>query len=126
MKEPPFLLDAARVIEYAPLDHAVRSVPGAHAVVGGVAVDPSTVAGLVVAEGLAQGEMYLLHCNEQWETLAAGPVTDAAAARADAEVSYPGSASLWRAYRELSPEERAEIESTRAFLRELLAQDPDA
>src|SRR5688572_20645421 len=105
MKEPPFLLDAARVIEYAPLDHAVRSVPGAHAVVGGVAVDPSTVAGLVVTEGLAEGEMFLLYCNEQWETLAAGPVTNVAAARADAEISYPGSARLWRPYRELSPAE---------------------
>jgi hypothetical protein len=126
MKEPPFLLDAAQVIEYAPLDHAVRSVPGAHAVVGGVAVDPSNVAGLVLAQGLAEGEMFMLHCNEQWETLAAGPVTDAAAAKAEAERSYPGSAGLWRGYRELTPAERSEIESTRAFLQELLAQDPDA
>jgi|SRR5687768_10065116 len=126
MKEPPFLLDAARVLEYAPLDDAVRSAPGAHAVVGGVAVDTSTVAGMAITEGLAQGEIFLLHCNENWETLAAGPVADAASARASAELAFPGSARLWRAYRSLTAEELAEIDSTSAFLRELLAQDPDA
>jgi hypothetical protein len=126
MSEPPFLLDGARVLEYAPLDQAVRTAPGAHAVLGGVAVDPSTVAGMVITEGLAQGELFLLHCNEQWETLAAGSVADPASAKASADVSFPGSARLWRPYRTLTAAELAEIESTRAFLRELLAQDPDA
>jgi hypothetical protein len=120
--EPPTVLDGARVLEFAPFDEQLRKA-GVSAVVGGVAVD--NAAGLVIVEDLAKGGLFLLACNQDWETLAAVGVTDPAGAKAQAETSFPGAAPLWRAYRELTGQERAEIESTRRFLRELIASDPD-
>lgn len=124
--EPPPFLDAARVLEYATFDAEVHASRGASSVMDGVAVDLQNVAGLVIAEGLAQGELYLLHCNERWETITAGSFADAATARAEAEKAFPGVERLWRPYRELTAEEGSEMQTTRAFLRELLADDPDA
>ena len=124
--EPPMLLDAARVLEYASFDDALRASPGSSAVVGGVAVDLNNVAGVVIAEGLALGETFLLLCNDHWETIAADTCADLAGAKAQAERSYPGLSRLWRSYRELTDAEQAEIASTRKFLRELLASDPEA
>ena len=124
--EPPIILDAARVVEYAPFDEAMRSGARGNAIADGVAVDARNVAGLVIVEGLARDELFLLHCNEEWETLAGAPVTGIESARQQAEAVYPGVARLWRPYRELTDAERAEVASTRGFLRELLAEDPDA
>ena len=123
--EPPLLLDAARVLEYASFDDALRASPGSSAVVGGVAVDLNNVAGVVIAEGLAQGELFLLLCNDRWETLAAQTCADVAGAKARAEQAYPALSRLWRAYRELTGAEQAEIASTRNFLRELLAGESE-
>jgi hypothetical protein len=120
--EPPMLLDGAQVLEYASFDASILS-GGGSAVVGGVAVDLQNVAGLAIVEDLARGAVYLLSCNRDWQTVAAAGVPDAAAAKAQAEVSFPGVRGLWREFRELGPEERAEIESTRRFLRELIAGD---
>ena len=126
MDEPPVVLDGARVLEYASFDDAVRSNRGASAVMGGVAVDLTTVSGLAIVEGLARGELFLLHCTERWETMAAGEFADVATAKSESETAYPGVSRLWRPYRALTKEESAEVESTRAFLRELLADDKDS
>ena len=123
--EPPPILDGARVLEYAPFDAAISSSRGS-AVVGGVAVDLQNVVGLVIVEDLSTGAHFLLHCSGDWETVTAADVVDPAAAKALAEASFPGVERLWHKFRELTAEERAEIESTRNFLRELLASDPDA
>lgn len=123
--EPPPILDGARVLEYAPFDAAIAS-SRASAVVGGIAVDLQNVAGLVIVEDLANGSVFLLHCSGDWETVTAATVADPPAARALAETSFPGAGRLWRKYRELTAEERAEVESTRRFLRELLENDSDA
>lgn len=120
--EPPIVLDGARVIEFAPFDEPLQKA-GVSAVVGGVAVD--NTAGLAIVEELAQGGLFLLACNKDWETLAAAGVVDAASAKSQAEISFPGAARLWRE-RSLTDEDRSEIESTRRFLRELMASDPDA
>ena len=120
--EPPMILDGARVLEYAPFDEAMLKA-GASAVVGGVAID--NTAGLVLVEDLARGGLFLLACSPEWETLAAVEVADGPGAKAQAETSFPGVTRFWREYRELTLEERAEVESTRRFLRELVAGDHD-
>lgn len=115
MDEPPFLIDGARVLAYA-------SVGGVRAqgVAGGVAVDQ--VAAVAVTHDLAGGAVFLLHCNDRWETLAAEPHGSPEAAQEAARTHYPGIG--WRAYRELTQAERAEIETTRAFLRDLTRDFP--
>lgn len=116
MDEPPFLIDGARV-----LAHAEVGGDRAHtAVAEGVALDQARA--VAVTEALADGAVYLLHCNERWETLAAEPHPGLAAAQDAAGAQYPG--IEWRAYRALSEAERAEVESTRAFLRELTRDFP--
>ena len=119
------LLDSARVVEYATFDADARAASRGSAVVGGVAVDFDSIAGVVIAEDLVQGATFLLHCNSEWSTVAAGTYADAEAARASAEAAYAGTPIKWTRFRELSDEERAEIESTRRFLRELIADYPD-
>ena len=44
--EPPFILDGARVVEYAPFDAAMKSARSTSAVLGSVAVDLLNVFGL--------------------------------------------------------------------------------
>ena len=123
--EPPLILDAARVLEYARFDAQIASGRSS-AVMGGVAMDLGNVSGLAIVEDLATGANFLLYCNNDWETVSAGGVVDAAAGKALAESAFPGVGSLWTPYREPTAAERSEIETTREFLKELLAQDPDA
>jgi hypothetical protein len=116
--EPPFLLDGARVVLHAILgEEAVRH--GYSVVVGGVSVDPRSVSRLVVAESLLDQAVFLLHCNEHWETVAAGPARDADAARAAAAQAYQGIDIGWTPFRELTAAEREEMATTTRFLREL-------
>jgi hypothetical protein len=126
MTEPPFILDGARVVEYAPFDAEMKSSRGTSAVLGGVALDLLNVFGLAIVEELAQGDRYLLLCDQDWATLAAESCDDVALGKARGENVFPGAARLWRPYRELTDEERREINSTRAFLRDLMADEPDA
>jgi hypothetical protein len=122
--EPPLILDGARVLEYAPFDERILA-SGASAVVGGVAVGSQNAAGLAIVEDLAKGGLFLLTCNADWETVAAVGVADVAGAKAQAEKSFPGAGRVWREFRSLTDAERAELESTRRFLRELAAGDHD-
>lgn len=119
------LLDSARVVEYATFDAGAKAAARGSAVVGGVAVDFESVSGVVIAEDLVKGATFLLHCNADWATVAAGTYPDVEAARASAESAYAGTPITWTRFRELSAEERAEIESTSRFLRELIADYPD-
>jgi len=122
-REPPLVLDGARVLEYAPFDEKLASGRGS-AVVAGVAVDLQNVSGVVIVEDLGRDVLFLLHCNRDWETIAAISVADVASGRAQAEQAFPGVAALFRPFRSLTAEEQAEITSTRAFLRELIADEP--
>jgi hypothetical protein len=117
--EPPFLLDAARVVAFAVLPQG----PDIHfsVVVEGVSLDPRSVSRLVVAANLVDDAIFLLHCNDDWQTVAAAPHADAVAARAAAAEAYAGIPIAWIPYRSLTPAEEREIEATRAFLRELAA-----
>jgi hypothetical protein len=123
--EPPMLLDSARVLEYAAFDWGVKASGRVSAIVGGVAVDFESVSGVVIAEDLVKGATFLLHCNDHWETVAAGTYAGVEDARMAAEAAYAGVAIQWKRYRELSAEEKAEVESTRRFLRELVADFPE-
>jgi hypothetical protein len=116
------VLDGARVLEYAPFDDKLSS-GGGSAVVGGVAVDLQNVSGVVIVQDLATDALFLLHCNRDWETIAAVGIADVGSGRAQAEAAFPGVAALFHPFRGLTAEEQAEIASTRAFLRELLADD---
>lgn len=112
MDEPPFLIDGARVLAYAEIG------PGRDAALaGGVALNASAAA---VAENLSDGAIFLLYCNDEWQTLAAEAHASKAAAQDAARSQFP--AMAWRDYRALTEAESAEIETTRAFLRDL-AQD---
>jgi hypothetical protein len=126
MTEPPFILDGARVLEYAPFDDAMRSARASSAVMGGIAVDLLNVAGLAIVEDLATASRFLLLCDRDWATLAAEPCGDVPSGRERGSAAFPGAARLWRPFRELTEAECGEVESTRAFLRELTAGDPDA
>lgn len=121
-REPPMVLDGAHVLEYAPFDEKLSS-GGGSAVVSGVAVDLQNVYGLVIVQDLATDALFLLHCNRDWETIAAATIADVASGRAQAEQAFPGVARLFRPFRSLTAGEQAEVASTRAFLRELLADD---
>lgn len=119
--EPPFLLDGARVLAYARVERTPSSPRHGSAVAGGTPVDIETVSRALVVESLADDTVYLLLCNERWETFAAEVHADAAAARAACEVTFRGMALAWSDYRPLTAAEQSEIETTRAFLREIAA-----
>jgi hypothetical protein len=122
MEEPPFMLDGARVLEYVSLE-GTRGGKNAYAVVSGVAV--SNVAGMVMTQDLVKGHVFLIHCNDRWETLAADTYGDVESARAAAAAAYGGMEKGWTVFRALTKEEEAEVESTGRFLRELATDFPD-
>ena len=113
--EPPFLIDGARVLAFAALD-----ARDAHAVAGGIAVDGATR--IAVTENLADGQTFLLYCNDAWETLGAESHGDVQGAQRAVRSQFP--AIEWRPYRPLTPAEAAEIETTRAFLLSLARDFP--
>ncbi|HUL57264.1 MAG TPA: hypothetical protein VLT60_09705 [Usitatibacter sp.] len=118
MSEPEFMLDGARVLLFALLD---ASRGPYSTVVNGMPLDASIVTRLVIAEDLVEGGVFLLHCNSDWETVAASRFPDAGAAQEASLSAYESAAPQWRAYRDLTEEELRQVETTRAFLRELAA-----
>ncbi len=120
--EPPFLLDGARVLAYASIERTPSSPRHASAVAGGTPVDLDTVSRVVIAQGLADDSIFLLLCNERWETFAAETHADAASARRSCDATFRGLDVAWRDYRALTPEELAEMTTTRDFLREISRQ----
>ena len=121
MDEPPFLLDAALVLEYAAVD-AGSLRHGFNIVVNGVPLDAANVSRVAIVRALLDDRHFILHCNEDWETVAAADAKDVAAAREEAQAGYGGSLGPWQPYRELSAEERREAATTRDFLRSLAAE----
>lgn len=118
-QEPPVLLDGARVAHFAALDAAAGSGGKTTAVVGGLPLASGTAARLVIAEDMVEGGVFLLHCTDEWFTLAAEHYGDAEAAKDASAAAYGDAAIRWQAYRTLSASEAREVETTRAFLREI-------
>ena len=122
--EPPILIDGARVMEYAAI--VPPSGPGRESVVvEGVSLDMQTACKLVVAEDFVKGGVFVLYCNADWETIAAGNYPDAASAKAAAGAAYSSVEVAWIPYRALTAIEQKEVETTRDFLREIAAEFPD-
>lgn len=120
---PPVLLDGHHVVRYAFVDKSVA--PPAHfsVVAAGVPLDLDNVDRMVVAEDLVKGGVYLLHCNDDWATIAAETFPDADAAQRSAEARYAAVKTSWHR-RPLTEAERKEVETTREFLREIAAEFP--
>jgi hypothetical protein len=120
--EPPFLLDGALVLRYAVLDVATHAGEGAGVVIDGIALDLNTVRRVVVAQNLVDDAVFVMHCDNEWQTVAAATYPDVATAEASAAAAYGALAPEWTRFRELSGEEAREMATTRAFLREIAAE----
>jgi len=118
MTEPPILLDGARALEYAILDEA------AHGIVDGMAIGSEAVLNLVIAENLVEHGVFLIHCNDEWSTVIGESYPDVESARVAAGEAYDGDPIQWIRFRELTAQEVREVETTRAFLREITAEYP--
>lgn len=121
-EEPPFLLDGALVLRYARLDVGAHAGEGSGVVVDGIALDLNTVRRVVIARNLVDDAVFVMHCNDEWNTVAAATYVDAATAQASAAESYGALAPNWVEFRELSEDEAREVATTRAFLREIAAE----
>ena len=76
------------------------------------AVDPASR--LVVALNLYEDDFLLLRCTDNWEVLGVSGHASLAEARDSAERTYRGISAEWLAFRELTTEERVEVEEARA------------
>lgn len=123
MEEPPFLIDGTRVVEYAPVDASRLAGKHVSVVVSGVALGDN-LRGVAIAEDLVKDGVFALHCNDRWETVAAERFLEPEAARAAVERAY-GMALPWQPYRSLTAKEQSEVDTTRAFLREIAAEFPE-
>jgi hypothetical protein len=120
--EPPFLLDGARVLRYATLDIGAHAGQGPGVVIDGIALDLNTVRRVVVAQNLVDDAVFVMHCDNEWQTVAAATYPDVATAEASAAAAYGALAPEWASFRELSEEEAREVATTRAFLREIASE----
>jgi hypothetical protein len=114
--EPQFMIDGSRVLHFAFLD---ASRGPYSAVVNGMPVDSNIVTRLVISEDLVEEGVFLLHCNRDWETVAASRFADADEAQRSADSAYESATPRWQAYRDLTDDEQRQVQTTRAFLREL-------
>lgn len=121
IEAPPFVLDAARVLRYAVLDLGAERPTSF--VVSGVPLDARNLAGVVIAEALLDGTIFLLHCNDRWETVSASHHPDAPSAERAATSTYGAALPAWTEYRPLTDEEQREIQTTRSFLQDLAAEE---
>ena len=124
-EEPPLLLDGTRVVRYAGIDAASPAAAMAGVVAAGVPIDLRIVTRLAITEDLVNPGVFLLHCNDDWETVAAENYADADAAQASADDAYRAVVLTWRSFRPLTAGEHAEVETTRAFLREIAMEFPN-
>jgi len=88
-----------------------------------VPMNGGNLAGVAVAEALLDGTIFLLHCNDRWETVSATVLPDVEGAEREAATTYGDALPAWTEYRPLTDEEQREIQTTRAFLRELAAEE---
>jgi hypothetical protein len=122
--EPPILLDGTRVVRYAMIDTRSPGAGMAGVVAGGVPIDLRIVDRLAIAEDLLDPGVFLLHCNDNWETVAAENYPDADAAQRTADEAYRDVRLKWTVFRALTESEAEEVETTRSFLREIATEFP--
>jgi hypothetical protein len=124
MDEPPILLDGARVLEYAALSGTAGGPNAMHGLAAGVPLGPGVVSRLVIAENLIEGGVFLIHCDAEWGTVIGESYPDVDSARVAAGEAYREETIEWLRFRELTAQEAREVETTRAFLREITAEFP--
>ena len=97
--KPPDVLGNGRVLEYAVLNPSVTYT--GHGSIfsgdpGGELKELGLVPCLAITEDLGTGEIRLLQCDQDWETLSAGTKHESIAqAKAQAERLYRGVSSCW-------------------------------
>jgi hypothetical protein len=91
--EPPPVLDAARVLEYAVLDDSVRYSGHSSLFVDGKELGP--VPRLAICQESANTKVLLLHCDDGWKTLGVAEYASTAEAKTGAERIYPGVSKRW-------------------------------
>jgi len=116
MKEPPAILDSSLVLLYVVLDDSVTYTGRACVIVGGTIIDP--VPRLAICLNLYDDDILLLRCDDEWNVLGAGGYGTVENAQASAETAYAGVGGKWLKFRPLTPEEMAEAEETRQFVRD--------
>ena len=112
MLEPPAVLDSCQVLLYAAPNDSVKYSGSPVVFHDGRAVDPAER--LVVALNLFEGDFLLCRCTEEWEVLGVSGHATLSEARESAERTYRGISAQWLSFRELTSEERAEVEEVRA------------
>jgi hypothetical protein len=98
---PPVVLDDGRVLEYAIVDETVQYTGRLHLYANDKRIGP--VPRLAICENLFNGELLLVHCDEEWELLAVqawnGPAGSPASSIDDvkrrAEDFYRGISAKW-------------------------------
>lgn len=120
--EPPFLLDSARVTMYAETGGRDCYTGKITVYAEGRWLDP--VPRLAICEDIVDGSILIFHCDDSWNVLAAGGAKSLEDAQRTAEREYSGISSKWVAYRSLTPDELAELETERQELKSLMAQLP--
>jgi hypothetical protein len=103
MKPPP-VLAAARVLEYAIVDGSLRFTGELQIYVDGTRL--GQVPRLAIAENLDDGELLLLHCDDDWNVLGVqawnagegSTVQSVGDVKARAEQYYGGITQRWRAH----------------------------
>ena len=120
--EPPFLLDSARVIMYAETGGSASYTGRITVHAGGRWLEP--VPRLAICEDLVDGNIFIFHCDDSWNVLAAAGAKSVEDAQRTSESAYSGITSKWLPYRALTPREVAELEAEREELRLLAKQLP--
>ena len=116
MMEPPAILDSSLVLLYAVLDDSVAYTGRACVIVGGTIIDP--VPRLAICLNLYDDDILLLRCDDEWNVLGAGGYGTIENAQASAETANAGVGGKSQKFRPLTPEEMAQLEETRQFVRD--------
>ncbi len=114
MKEPPVLVDGVRVVSYCSFGTETHPTRRRSIFVDGQQLDLTQVRAVIIGENLADGDLMLMHCASNWEPLASFYCESTAAAEESVSTTYTGGPFHWQQFRELTVNELAEVESTRA------------
>jgi hypothetical protein len=120
--EPPVLLNSARVVSFAETGGRASYTGRTMVIVGDKPLDP--VPRLAICEDLVEGAFLIMHCDVEWNVLAAGFFPSLEAAKSSAKEAYSGISTKWLEYRKLTAREFFEVEELRRSLRILAAAHP--
>ena len=111
MTEPPAVIDCCRVLFYAEVDETVTYTGRGCVITDGKVVDPAPR--LAIAENLYEDDYLVCRCDNAWNVLGVAAYDSVEKAKVRTENSYAGITSKWLQFRELTQDERSEIEEIR-------------